>query len=191
MWIKICGITRYEDAVVASDLGADAIGFVFTDSPRRVAPKDIRHWIYELGGIEKVGVFTREAPAYIEEVAEGLNLDTIQIHAGLTKGHYMLAARFKIIYAIKDFRNINICLPHIESRILIDPSMGSGNKVCWHDLRSIGVPFILAGGLNPDNVKDAIKSTSPIGVDVSSGVECSPGIKDPGLIKRFIKEARA
>jgi len=189
MWIKICGITRYEDAIVASDLGADAIGLVFTHSPRRVAPEAIRPWVHRLSNIEKVGVFTREDPAYIVEIGEGLNLDTIQIHTRLTKGHYMLATRFKIIYAPKDYKNIR--MPHVESRILIDPSMGSGNKACLHDVRSINIPFILAGGLNPDNVKDAIKNASPIGVDVSSGVECSPGIKDPELIERFIKEARS
>lgn len=189
MWIKICGITRYEDAIIASHLGADAIGLVFTDSPRMVAPKDISSWIHKLNNIEKVGIFTREAPAYIEDVAKGLNLDTIQIHAGLTKDHYMLAKRFKIIYAAADYKNIRV--PPIDCRILIDPSMGSGTNACWHDIRNINIPFILAGGLNPDNVKDAIHAASPIGVDVSSGVECSPGIKDPGLIERFIREARS
>jgi phosphoribosylanthranilate isomerase len=188
MWIKICGITRYGDALLAIEFGADAIGFVFTKSPRMVSQKNIEPWIQEISGIEKVGVFTTENPAYIEDIASALGLNTIQIHGKLSQDHLKLLKRYKIIHALKKCEDVYD--PPLGCRILIDPSMGKGAHANWDSLRNIKVPFILAGGLNPDNVRNAIKTASPMGVDVSSGVEIAPGIKDKKLIEKFIKEAR-
>ncbi len=188
MWIKICGITRYEDALLAYTLGADAIGFIFTESPRMVSKKNIEPWIQEISGIEKVGVFTTEDPAYIEDIASSLGLNTIQIHGKLSQAQFNLLERFKIIHALKGCEEAYA--PPLGCRILIDPSMGKGANANWASLCNIKMPFILAGGLNPDNVRKAIKTASPMGVDVSSGVEIAPGIKDRKLIEKFIKEAR-
>ena len=185
MWVKICGITRPEDAMAALDLGADAIGFVFTQSPRRVDPLDIGRWAQNIHGIEKVGVFTTEDPAYIAGICNYLGLDTIQIHSKLGPGHMMLLDRFDIIYAVRDYDHAEI--PDRRCRLLVDPSMGTGKTLAW---RRMGFPFILSGGLTPDNVASAIEIARPAGVDVSSGVEISPGIKDRDLMERFILEAK-
>jgi phosphoribosylanthranilate isomerase len=186
MWVKICGITREEDAILARDAGADAIGIVLTRSSRRADPVLVGSWIHDLRGIEKVGVFMDEDPGHIEELGVMLGLDTIQLHAGLLPGHGALPARFGIIYAVKD---LDAGLPPgFGGRILLDPSTGTGSKAEW---RRHDVPFILAGGLTPENVRQAIIEARPRGVDVSSGVELSPGIKDPERVMRFIQEAKA
>lgn len=187
MWVKICGITRYEDACAAAAFGADAVGFVFTRSRRQADPDDLKGWVHDLKGIEKVGVFTTEAPQDIIRVGTELGLDTVQIHGELRPGHKELIRRFSIIYAMKEIDEREI--PHdLSCRILLDPSRGSGQRGSWH--RS-ALPVILAGGLTPDNVKEAIVQAEPVGVDVSSGVEISPGIKDAARMERFIKEARS
>jgi len=185
MWVKICGITRFKDALFASDMGADALGFVCTPSPRRINPEDVVKWIHRLDGIEKVGVFTTEHASEIVGIGAYLGLDTIQIHSPLRPEHQDLLNRFKIIYALHDYNLRG--LPDIECRILVDPSLGTGRKLPW---RRIDVPYILSGGLTPDNVRTAIDAARPAGVDVSSGVEIGPGIKDRHLMERFIKEAK-
>lgn len=187
MWIKICGITRHEDALIAAEQGADAIGFVLTRSTRRADPEKVSAWIYKLENIEKVGVFTDEDPAEIIRLGKMLGLDTVQLHSEFTSKHVKLMGQFKIIYAVKNL--FEKPLPEgIPCRILIDPSRGCGTKGSWEKGDK---PFILAGGLTPGNVREAIRKTAPLGVDVSSGVESEPGIKDPALITRFIQEARS
>lgn len=187
MWVKICGITRYEDAVAALELGADAVGFVLTKSRRRANPEQLRAWVCKLGDIEKVGVFTNEAPQDIIRVATELRLDTVQVHGTLSDEYRPVAEKFSLIHAV---RNMHECMKTetIPCRILVDSSMGNGMRGSW--CRSI-LPVILAGGLTPDNVKEAIAQANPVGVDVSSGVESAPGIKDTALMERFIKEARS
>lgn len=207
MWVKICGITRREDAEAAVQLGADAIGFVLTSSPRRARVDDLKTWIHDIHWVEKVGVFMHEDPELILDIGQILGLNSIQLHGGLTPGHAPLAERFEIIHAISDPRLLDKGLPRTHGRqgalnhaalrstigdfscrIMIDASRGTGKATEWLPRR---FPYILAGGLNPDNVRQAIARAHPAGVDVSSGVESAPGIKDEGLMERFIKEARA
>ncbi len=185
MWVKICGITRPEDAMAALGLGADAIGFVFTQSPRKVEPLSAGKWIRDIRGIEKVGVFTTEDPSYIADIGIYLGLDTIQIHSTFGPAHGVLLDNFGIIYAVRDYYHVDV--PDERCRLLVDPSMGTGKRLAW---RRMGIPFILSGGLTPDNVALAIETARPEGVDVSSGVEASPGIKDIHLMERFIQEAK-
>ncbi len=187
MWVKICGITRYEDACIACEAGADAIGIVLTRSSRRVDPSRVAPWIHTIGGIEKVGVFRDEAPGYIRETAGMLGLDTIQLHTAVSPGHRELAPMFGIICAVSDLNGARIP-EDIPCRLLLDPSTGSGGTGVWsRHARS----FILAGGLTPENVMQAILRAQPAGVDVSSGVESSPGIKDGEKVRKFIKEAKS
>jgi phosphoribosylanthranilate isomerase len=187
MWVKICGITRHEDAILACELGADAVGFVFTGSPRRVSKDTVAPWIQSIAGIEKVGVFTNESTEEIMRVCDELGLDTIQLHAGVCRTHESLWMHYNIIYAMDVYRVRN--LPEgIPWRILIDSSKGSGIKGAWKELT---IPYILAGGLTPENVRDAILIAKPAGVDVASGVERAPGIKDRALMERFIREAKS
>ncbi len=187
MWVKICGITRYEDARRACELGADAVGFVLTPSRRRVEPGAVLPWIHGLEDIEKVGVFTDENPEEIARLGMELGLDTLQLHGQLSREHRALAERFSIIWATRGFCEEPIPRD-IPCRVLIDPSQGSGTRGRWQRL---DIPFILAGGLDPDNVHQAVRQAHPVGVDVSSGVEHAPGIKDAVKMERFIREARS
>jgi len=190
MWVKICGITRYEDARAACAYGADAVGFVLTLSRRRADPYLLGSWIHEIQGVEKVGVFTDEDPVYIAEISKRLGLDAVQLHAPLALAHRLLLEDFRVIMALKDAdpgpepARIPEGFP---CRVLLDPSMGTGRAGNW---RRLGIPFILAGGLTPENVGQAIAQAGPFGVDVSSGVETEPGIKDREKIRKFIQEAK-
>jgi phosphoribosylanthranilate isomerase len=186
MWVKICGITRHEDAAAAVRLGADALGFVFAESPRRVSRELVAPWITEIRGVEKVAVFTDEETDEIMEICGGLGMDAIQLHAPASAGHARLLERHRIIYAMEEYRPG--ILPAFPCRILIDASGGKGIQGHW---KGRDVPYILAGGLTPDNVRRAILTAGPAGVDVSSGVESSPGIKDPGKMEKFIREAKS
>ena len=186
MWVKICGITRLEDAMLAATCGADALGFVFTKSLRNVSREIITPWIREITSVEKVAVFMDEGVDEILKTCAGLGIDTIQLHAAPSKKHERLIERYGIIYAAHEYTAD--MLPGYPCRILIDASKGKGMKGIWEKR---DVPFILAGGLTPDNVREAIRAALPEGVDVSSGVEMSPGIKDPLKVARFIREAKS
>jgi len=186
MWVKICGITRLEDALLAAEYGADAVGFVFTKSPRKVSRESIEPWIREINKVEKVAVFMNEDVDEILKTCAGLGIDTIQLHAEPSQKHERLMEQYGIIYAAHEYRQD--MLPGYPCRILIDASTGKGMKGIWKER---DVPFILAGGLTPDNVREAIRKALPEGVDVSSGVEMSPGIKDPVKVQRFIREAKS
>ena len=187
MWVKICGITRYEDACIACEAGADAIGIVLTRSSRRVDPAEVGPWIRTMGGIEKVVVFRNEGPGYIREIAGMLGLNTVQLHTAMTPGHQELVGRFGIICAVRNLDEA-VIPGDIPCRVLLDPSTGTGRTGAW---RRHNIPFILAGGLTPENVRQAIIQARPVGVDVSSGVESSPGIKDGEKVRKFIKEAKS
>ena len=187
MWVKICGITRCEDALAACEAGADALGFVLTGSPRRADPEGLLPWIASFRGVEKVGVFTDEPPGYIVEVSTLLGLDTVQLHSPVRPEHGILRGRFGIIRAVKSLDGPGL-FPPGPDRVLLDPSLGTGTRGAWERRE---VPFILAGGLNPENVRRAVREARPEGVDASSGVEVSPGIKDAEKIRKFIQEARS
>jgi phosphoribosylanthranilate isomerase len=186
MWVKICGITRLEDAMLATACGADALGFVFTKSPRMVSREIMVPWIREITGVEKVAVFMDEGVDEILKTCAGLGIDTLQLHAAPAQEHERLVEHYGIIYAAHEYQED--MLPGYPCRILIDASTGKGMKGIWKER---DIPFILAGGLTPDNVREAIRAALPKGVDVSSGVEMSPGIKDPLKVKRFIREAKS
>jgi phosphoribosylanthranilate isomerase len=186
MWVKICGVTRREDAMMAARLGADALGFIFTKSPRNVMRDTLSHWIREITIVEKVAVFMDESVDEILRGCEGLGIDTIQLHAAPSRDHERLVAVYDIIYAMDDYRPGT--LPVFPCRILIDASRGRGSRGMWEER---DFPYILAGGLNPDNVREAVKLARPAGVDVSSGVELQPGIKDPFKMAQFIREAKS
>ena len=190
MWVKICGITRYEDALAACVFGADAVGFVLTRSRRRADPHVVESWIHDIRGVEKVGVFTDEDPAYIAQISKILGLDTVQLHAPPSLAHRVLLEDFRVIVALKDAEpgTEPAGIPeNFPCRVLLDPSMGNGRAGDW---RRLGIPFILAGGLTPENVGKAIAQAGPFGVDVSSGVDAAPGIKDREKIKKVICEAK-
>ena len=199
--IKICGITRPEDAITAAYAGADAIGLVFYhDSKRAVSIVDANAIIRELPPfVTRVGLFVDATREFINSVLGEVNLDLLQFHGqenqeactGYSKP-FIKAKKMKeaveLQEQIKKYdKSIGILLDTYISGI----AGGSGQTFNW-DLvpDDIKKPIILAGGLNPDNVYDAIKRVEPYAVDVSGGVESEPGIKDKDKIIRFIQKVR-
>jgi len=198
--IKICGITNLEDAMLASDLGADALGFIFAESPRRISPKKARKIILSLPPfIAKVGVFVDEEIDVIKEIYPYCGLNLVQLH-GNEKQSYLTALSLPVIktFRVKDDRILDQIKKWKLRCLLLDAfdstsSGGTGKTFDW-EIAKMAAPWgrvILSGGLTPSNVIRALKKVHPYGVDVSSGVEKSPGKKDREKLKKFIQEVRS
>jgi len=182
MFVKICGLTNREDALAAVESGARAIGFVFASSPRAADPVLIEPWIGEIPPhIWKVGVFVDEDPETIEEIAEQLHLDIAQLHGAETPDRHPRGIRVWKAVRVKPETEV---ADYPAEAMLID-----GPGYDWSKTSHLTRPLILAGGLNPDNVAAAIERAQPWAVDVSSGIEASPGRKDHARMKQFIKAA--
>jgi len=197
---KICGITRAQDALHAAACGADALGFVFYEkSPRAISPQDATAIIAQMPPfVSAVGLFVNEAPERIREIAETCGLDLIQLHGDETPQQCLLP-RHRVVKAlrVKDAESLAGAEAFEVSALLLDawsPAAfgGTGESFNWELARQIAArrSVILAGGLTPDNVAEAIRAVSPFAVDVSSGVESAPGIKDPRKVRAFIENAR-
>jgi phosphoribosylanthranilate isomerase len=199
--VKICGITNHEDAQAAVDAGADALGFVFyPPSPRHISPEQAAQIILKLPPfVTTVGLFVDVALETVNDLAASCGLDRIQLH-----GHETPAFCGQVTQpVIKAFRVKNAdSLGHLPgykvAAYLLDAYVegalpgGTGTPFSWELVtwaKAYG-PVILAGGLTPDNVATAIEQTRPYGVDVSSGVESAPGIKDHRKVRAFIARAR-
>ncbi len=198
MFVKICGITNEDDALFAVAMGADAVGFVFAPSPRQIAPQQAYDITRRLPPeILTVGVFRDELPGRVIELAHKAGVKAVQLHGRETPEQAAEVAG-SIRWVIKAFAATSPDLPKADrygtDLVLVDaPSPGSGKVFDWGLASEVpdSVRLILAGGLDPDNVADAIAAVEPWGVDVSSGVEVAPGRKDPSLVRRFIANARA
>lgn len=198
MWVKICGITRLEDAVSAARFGADAVGFIFADSPRRV-PEDVARDISMRmpAGPAKVGVFADAPFDEVKRVAGRLGLDMVQLH-GDEGPEYCDALGDAAIKAVKVSGGLDVLevnryrcgLVLVEARN--GRRGGHGGGFDWRVLRMphLRKSLVVAGGLSPENVAGVVKAARPYGVDVASGVESAPGVKDPVLMYRFIENAR-
>ena len=180
--IKICGITCVEDARWAVKCGANALGFVFYPrSPRCVTPSLAARIMGSLpSSCLKVGVFVGSP-----ETAPVTGLDILQLH-GLESEEEIHDFGKRVWVAVEPAEMESF--PNRD--LLIDSSWGRGIKADWQSLNSVQRSFILSGGLTPDNVGEAIQMLHPFGVDVSSGVEESPGRKDPRKIQLFLRNAR-
>lgn len=199
--IKICGITRIEDALAAAQAGADAIGLVFDPkSPRCVDVKQAVSIARALPPyITVVGLFVDAAPQSIHDVLNRVNLDLLQFHGAETP-EYCRAFSKPYVKAIRMSPDVDL---HAEERrfpeaagLLLDTfspaaSGGTGETFDWGRVpRDLKKPVILAGGLTPGNVADAIRRVRPYAVDVSSGVESAKGIKDAQKIAAFVEAVR-
>ena len=198
--VKICGITRLEDALKAVECGADALGFVFAESPRKIASAEAAKIIRALGPwVATVGVFVNEDPATVLRIASECRLTAAQLHGDEDNAYLAKLGGFKTIQAFgvgnePDRDKIN---NSAADALLFDAQVkgqrgGTGQTFDWALLRQLSPkkPWIVSGGLNPKNVAQAVKTLSPYGVDVSSGVESAPGRKDPQLVKEFIFNAK-
>lgn len=199
MFIKICGITSEQDALLAAALGADAVGFVFAPSPRRVAVDRARDIARRLPAeMLTVGIFRDELPDRVVEIMNRAGLGAAQLH-GHEPPEAARDVRSRVSRMIKVFYAADPGLSDVASYgadvALIDsPTPGGGEVFDWSLVENVplsGIPLLLAGGLDADNVRSAIHEAAPWGVDVSSGVERSPGEKDPVKLRRFIDAARA
>ena len=198
--IKICGLTRAEDVMAATDAGADAVGFVFAASPRRVSIETaVRLSRYVPGGVLRVGLFMDQAGSEIEQVVRSVPLDMLQFHGCETEQQCMpFNLPWLKAVAMEDAASVERAERDFPGAagLLLDSHAkgrrgGSGKRFDWSLARPAAKNIWLAGGLNADNVAAAIRFVKPFAVDVSSGVESAPGIKDAAMISDFIKAARA
>jgi len=198
MFVKICGITNEDDALLATALGADALGFVFAPSRRQVKPDIVRDIVKRLPReITTVGVFKDDRPAHVVDLASRVGLHAVQLH-GREPMSEVKWIRERVRFVIQGFTAGDPALAAAVNSpadvILVDsPDPGSGRVFDWRMAEGApsGVRLLLAGGLTSHNVADAIKLVRPWGVDVSSGVEAAAGLKDPRKLRQFIEAARA
>lgn len=218
-WAKICGNTSAEDALLAVELGADALGFVFAESKRRVTPAQVAAITPRLPGhVERVGVVYSRDAAEIAAIVEEAGLTTVQLHGGVDlplvdKLRNRVGDEIGIIQTLHwvvgtdssertgaELREI--AAAKTIDRVLVDSRVGTagggtGVSFDWKAARSVlqqaggGLKIIVAGGLRPENVAEAIQELEPWGVDVVSGVEASPGLKDPEKLATFLRIAKA
>lgn len=243
MWIKICGTTNLEDAQLAVDLGADALGFIFAPSRRRVSPQQVAAIsAYLPGHVERIGVFTSGEPDDIASIARDAGLTGVQLHAQFSPGFrdalaHRTAGSLSITptvhWTVDAAAGAPLPSGTVESsagkgnnassvsvreqlaalaaqpwpgqtsrRVLLDSRVGdalggTGISFPWRTAADAieaardGLELIVAGGLHPGNVADAIRALAPWGIDVTSGVEQEPGRKDPEKLQMFIAQARA
>lgn len=215
LWVKICANTTLEDAQLAAEAGADAVGFVFAPSPRRVIPAQVAAIVPHLpAALEKVGVFVDRSFEEIAATVETCGLTGVQLHfdAGAelpAKLRSRFGASLRIVRVLhfggEDSEQIALPFgedPHVDA-VLVDSRAasavgGTGRSFDWAlastTLFQGAKPrelLIAAGGLNPENVAEAISLLRPWGVDVASGVESAPGRKDPAKVHSFVARARA
>ena len=198
MFVKICGITSEEDALLAVAMGADAVGFVFAPSSRQIATGRAADIAKRLPPeILTVGVFRDEAPERVVDIVRSAGLTAAQLH-----GHESVEAtrhvRAQVRVVLKAFPGgdpelANAAAYPADIVMLDSASPGSGRVFDWSLAEGApsGLRLMLAGGLNPANVAQAIAKVRPWGVDVATGVESAPGVKDPVALRAFINAARA
>ena len=214
-WIKICGTTNLEDARAAAEAGADALGFVFAESPRRIEPEAAAKIVSQLPTqVEKVGVFVSHSAQRIREIVEQVGLTAVQLHGDekqLAQDQELLPwaeeRGLRIIVAVSGLEGAGTGFKrpkpgaHYRTALLVDsmtPSLRGGSGVTWDwkqlapfvDAIRGAVDVIVAGGLKPENVQEAIRVLHPWGVDVVSGVEREPRKKDPEKMLAFVKAVR-
>lgn len=196
----MCGITNGEDAQAAVESGADALGFVFTKSPRQVTKEQARDIIEKLPPfVSFVGVFVDERAATIRAICDFCHIGTVQLHGNEPPSCLTDLEGYKIIKAfrVKEEGDLKQLVDYRSHAFLLDSYVkgvmgGTGIPFQW-DIAAAAHNYgaiILSGGLTPDNVGSAIRTVKPYAVDVSSGVESSPGKKDKRLMERFIGNAK-
>ena len=203
--VKICGITNPEDAQAAVAAGADAIGFIFAESPRRISPEIAQEILrgFDLKGAVAVGVFVDESPDRMVEVARFVGLHVLQLHGSESPElvEKILSLGFDVVKSFRvsaEERNVEMLAAYHPTAFQLDTYVpgkpgGTGETFDWElalDAKRYG-RVILSGGLGVDNVRDAVKTVAPYGVDASSRLERSPGVKVRVLVTEFIRLAKS
>jgi phosphoribosylanthranilate isomerase len=220
LFVKVCGITRLEDALLAGELGAAAIGFIFwPGSPRYISPEDAQVIVRrKAADVRAVGVFVNEGVERVRQIAAAVGLDAVQLHGSETAEYcreFLTTKRgresfsresaekdsrplfsARVIKAVAMNRESPTNLRAFDDEVVIlldahDPARhgGTGTTIDWDAARRIAAVrrTILSGGLNAGNVSRARAAVRPYGIDVSSGVESAPGVKDPVRMKSFFE----
>lgn len=199
--VKICGITNLEDAKAAIDAGADALGFMFFEqSARAVTVESVAAIVPELSPwVMRVGVFVDPQPELVFAAIQRCSLNLLQFHGNESPE---FCAQFGVMsmkaFRIKDATSLDALPSYSTDALLLDSYVagkqgGTGEKFNWDlaiEAKKLNKPIFLAGGLTPENVADAVRKVEPFAVDVSSGVELSPGKKDHQKIRSFISAVR-
>ncbi len=200
--IKICGITGIDDALYCAELGADYIGLVFAPSPRRVSPGQASEITRQLRGMNVMaaGVFVNEAEEEVKRTADLCGLDVLQFHGDEDPEFCRRFPGYSVFkaFSVRDENDLAGMKDYDADALLVDSFVegqrGGTGKMLSSDiaLKAAGITerLFLSGGLAPGNVAECIKRGKPFGVDVSSGVEQSPGIKDREKVKKFIDAVR-
>lgn len=194
--VKVCGIMREGDLLAAAEAGADAIGLVlgFPNSPRNLSLEkalELRRLAPPF--LDVVLVLNGEDERFVKRACRELRPEAVQLYGNVNPEDVRALGVRWIIKPIDPGKHSNPDFNGFDA-VLLDASMGSGRTCDWSSYlkfrEEVHLPLIIAGGLNPDNVQEVIRVMKPYGVDVSSGVECSLGIKDPDLIRLFVKRAK-
>jgi phosphoribosylanthranilate isomerase len=197
--VKICGITNIEDAVAAVEAGADALGFMFfAESKRNITFDSAAGIIRALPPfVSRTGVFVDASEEFIRRAIETTGIDTLQFHGSESPDFCRKFAQHKVVTAfrVRDAQSLRECLPYRDHAWLLDSYVagaqgGTGVMFNWDlavEATRLSRMIILAGGLKPETVGDAVRKVRPYAVDVSSGVESSPGKKDHAKIRKFIE----
>jgi len=200
--VKICGITNLEDGIAAAEAGADAVGFVFYDrSPRSLSIEAAAEIIRALPPfLIKVGVFVDATEEFVHRAISQCGLNLLQFHGNEPPAYCI---RFGLMsmkaFRIRDGKSL-LAIPQYKTDAWLldayssDSLGGTGERFDWDlavEAQNLGRPIFLAGGLTPENIAEAVRRVHPYAVDVSSGVEATPGKKDHAKLKAFIQAAKA
>ncbi|WP_457678776.1 phosphoribosylanthranilate isomerase [Thermovibrio sp.] len=204
--VKVCGITNLEDALLAVEAGADALGFIiYSKSKRFIKARDVRAITSQLPPfVSKVGVFVNEDPRSVLEILSYSHLDFAQLHGDESPEDcdYIGSHRVIKVFRLKSVNEVDRIKPFVGKvrAILLDTYDskvygGTGKPFNWEIAKTVkeefpNLPLILSGGLNPGNVTSAVNKVSPYAVDVCSGVESSPGKKDLSKLSLFIRKVK-
>ena len=196
--VKICGITASEEAAIAVELGVDALGFIFSESPRRITPQKALAIIRDLPPfVKSVGVFVNETPDVIRDITHHCGLDLVQLHGDESPDLCLSLMPYTIkALRLKSESSPRAGLAYYEKvrALLLDTyaenkAGGTGKTFDWNlavKIKKLQIPIILSGGLGPSNIREAIQTVKPYAVDVNSGVEERPGKKSPELMKELM-----
>jgi phosphoribosylanthranilate isomerase len=197
--VKVCGITNLEDALAAVKLGADALGFIFASSPRQVPRQQVTNIVTQLPPfVCKVGVFVDSELEEVRETMRVCDLDLVQLH-GSESPDFCQALFPRVVksFRVKDESVLQLLSGYKVKAFLLDSydavlKGGTGRSFDWDIAKKAAGygPIIVSGGLNPENVRQAIRQVQPYAVDVSSGVESAPGKKDHDKLRAFLEAAK-
>ena len=193
--VKICGITSFNDAIMAANYGASALGFIFYEkSPRYINPEILKTWISNVpSSVKKVGVFVNKDVDKVNKIAEELNLGMVQLHGDESPEYcnQMIKPVIKAFRVNNKFDSIMLNNYQVATFLFDTYNKenhgGTGESFNWQSILQLNteIPVILSGGLNADNILEGIEVVKPSAVDVNSGVEAAPGKKDEEKIKNL------